>query len=104
MSLQPENIHSVMTMRCNRAYTQQLNETFIYAQFPSIFLSFSTFLSMLLRLLTRIMTLLMKLPGYSTKRQIKVDQTFFLALFIFLAHFRAKLHEGNTHNPGYLFA
>ena len=29
---------------------------------------------------------------------------FFLALFILLAHFRAKLHVGNTHNPGYFFA
>ena len=27
-----------------------------------------------------------------------------LALFIFLAHFRAKLHVGDTHNPGYLLA
>ena len=84
---------------------------FMYCSASFSLFSFSTFLSMLFHLFTRITTLVMKLPGYSMKQQFKGAHillcfffSLFLALFILSAHFRAKLHVGNTHNPGYFFA
>ncbi len=94
---------------CNRTYTQQLRKTFIYEQL-SFYFSFFFYLPIHV------------ISPFDANNDIGDEVTrllneitiqgclnislflFFLALFILLAHFRAKLHVGNTHNPGYSFA